>query len=209
MKISYSIGKQNKIHISCDDEYRFTVDSEFWFSSPYCMKHNIEDEQELAEFFLSVGSRFAFLAGLRLLSYSDHSKKEMISKLVQKGHKKEYVIPAIDRLEELGYVDDERYAENLARKLSEHKGMSARGIKNEIIMKGISREIAENICESLDFDPVLRIIELLNTKYSRFLADEKGRKKAVASLQRLGYGWSDINSAFRSIELETEDFDDV
>lgn len=173
------------------------------------MKHNIEDEQELAEFFLSVGSRFAFLAGLRLLSYSDHSKKEMISKLVQKGHKKEYVIPAIDRLEELGYVDDERYAENLARKLSEHKGMSARGIKNEIIMKGISREIAENICESLDFDPVLRIIELLNTKYSRFLADEKGRKKAVASLQRLGYGWSDINSAFRSIELETEDFDDV
>ncbi len=209
MKISYSVGKQNKIHVSCDDEYRFTVDSEFWFSSPYCMKRNIDDEQELAEFFLSVGSRSAFLAGLRLLSYSDHSRREMISKLVQKGHKKEYVIPAIDRLEELGYVDDERYAENLARKLSERKGMSVRGIRNEMILKGIPREIAENVCETLDFDPVLRIIELLNTKYNRFLFDEKGKKKTIAALQRLGYGWSDIYSAFRNIELETEDFDDV
>lgn len=209
MKISYSVGKQNKIHISCDDEYRFTVDSEFWFSSPYCTIRNIDDEQELAEFFLSVGSRFAFLAGLRLLSYSDHSRNEMISKLIQKGHKKENVIPAIDRLEELGYIDDERYAENLARKLSEHKGMSARGIRSEMILKGIPREIAENVCETLDFDPVLRIIELLNTKYSRSVSDEKGRKKTIAALQRLGYSWSDINSAFRSIELETEDFDDV
>lgn len=133
----------------------------------------------------------------------------MISKLVQKGHKREYVVPAIDRLEELGYIDDERYAENLARKLSEHKGMSVRGIRNEMILKGIPRETAENICESLDFDPVLRIIELLNKKYLRLISDEKGRKKTVAALQRLGYNWSDINSAFRSVELETEDFDDV
>lgn len=209
MKISYTIGKQNKIHISCDDEYCFTVDSDFWFSSPYCTKKSIDDEQELAEFLLSVGSRFAFLSGLRLLSYSDHSKKDMISRLLQKGHKKEYAIPAVERLEELGYVDDERYAENLARKLSEHKGMSARGIRNEMILKGIPREIAEKICEGLDFEPILRIIELLKTKYSRYLSDEKGRKKTVAALQRLGYGWSDINSAFRSIELETEEFDDV
>ena len=63
--------------------------------------------------------------------------------------------------------------------------------------------------ESLDFDPVLRIIELLNTKYARKISDEKGMKRTIASLQRLGYKWSDINSAFRRLEIETEDIDYV
>ena len=41
------------------------------------------------------------------------------------------------------------------------------------------------------------------------MSDEKGVKRTIATLQRLGYGWSDIKSALRQAELETEDFDDV
>ena len=116
---------------------------------------------------------------------------------------------AADRLEELGYIDDERYAQSLAESLLERKGMSARGVKSALIQKGISREIADKVCESLDFDPILRIIDLLNGKYSRSISDEKGIKRTVAALQRLGYRWSDINSALRRIEVETEDFENV
>ena len=209
MKISVNIGKQNKIHILCDGEYSFTVDAEFWYSSPYFSAKEIVDDAELAAFYEAVGSRSAFLAGLRLLSYHDQSEREMINKLVHKGHKKEHVFSACEKLKEYGYINDERYAANLAEKLSRSKGMSIRGIKSELFAKGISREIADNVCESLDFDPILRIIELINTKYARYLSDEKGIRKTVASLQRLGYGWSDINSALRSIETETEDFYDV
>ena len=209
MKISVEKGKQNKIHIHCDGEYKFTVDAEYWFSSPYHGIKSIDNEEELAAFYEAVGSRCAFIAGLRILSYHDHSEQEMINKLVQKGHKKEYAVSATEKLREYGYVNDMRYAENLAERLVRSKGMSARGIKSELIHKGISREIADNVVESLDFDPILRIIELLNTKFSRNLSDEKGIKKTVASLQRLGYSWSDIKSALRSVETETEDFDDV
>lgn len=209
MKISVNIGKQNKIHVLCDGEYTFTVDAEYWYSSPYYSLKNIDDDEELAAFYEAVGSRCAFIAGLRILSYHDHSEQEMINKLVQKGHKKEYAVSATEKLREYGYVNDMRYAENLAERLVRSKGMSARGIKSELIHKGISREIADNVVESLDFDPILRIIELLNTKFSRNLSDEKGIKKTVASLQRLGYSWSDIKSALRSVETETEDFDDV
>lgn len=209
MKISTNIGKQNKIHILCDGEYAFTVDAEYWYSSPYYSVKEITDEEELAAFNEAVGSRCAFLAGLRLLSYHDQSEREMINKLVQKGHKREYSQSAAEMLKEYGYVNDERYAEHLAEKLIRTKGMSIRGIKSELLSKGISREIADKITESLDFDPILRIIELLNTRYSRYLSDEKGIRKTVASLQRLGYNWSDIKSALRSVETETEDFDDV
>ena len=71
------------------------------------------------------------------------------------------------------------------------------------------REIADIVTEGLDIDPILRIIELLNTKYSRYLSDEKGVRKTVASLQRLGYRWSDIKTALRRVEVETEENEDV
>ena len=209
MIITVNQGKQNKIHVLCDDEYMFTVDAEYWFSSPYHGINIIEDEEELAAFFEAVGSRYAFISALRLLSYRDHSRKELINKLCQKGHKREYAEKACESLEYYGYINDERYAQSLAESLVERKGMSIRGVKNELFQKGISREIADNVVESLDFDPVLRIIDLINTKYSRCLSDEKGMKRMISSLQRLGYKWSDINSALRQIEIETEDFGDV
>ena len=208
MKISAEKGKQNKIHIICDGEYTFTVDAEYWFSSPYCSKMEIDDEEQAA-FLDAVGSRCAFIAGLRLLSYRDHSEKELVIKLVQKGHKKIYAENAVEKLKEYRYVDDERVAEIYAKDLFERKGMSVNGIVSELCRKGISREIAVNTAEKLDNEPILRIIDLLNTKYSRYLNDEKGIRKTVAALQRLGYRWSDINSALRQHQIETEDYGDV
>ena len=208
MKISAEKGKQNKIHIICDGEYTFTVDAEYWFSSPYCSKNEIEDEEQAA-FLDAVGSRCAFIAGLRLLSYRDHSEKELVLKLVQKGHKKIYAEKAVEKLKEYRYVDDERVAEIYAKDLIERKGMSVNGIVSELCRKGISREIAIITAEKLDNEPILRIIDLLNTKYSRYLNDEKGIRKTVAALQRLGYRWSDINSALRQHQIETEDYGDV
>lgn len=208
MKISAEKGKQNKIHIICDGEYTFAVDAEYWFSSPYCSKNEIEDGEQAA-FLDAVGSRCAFIAGLRLLSYRDHSEKELVLKLVQKGHKKIYAEKAVEKLKEYRYVDDERVAEIYAKDLFERKGMSVNGIVSELCRKGISREIAVITAEKLDNEPILRIIDLLNTKYSRYLNDEKGIRKTVAALQRLGYRWSDINSALRQHQIETEDYGDV
>ncbi len=209
MKIEANSGKQNKIHILCDGEYKFTVDAEYWFSCPYHGVENIDNEEELAAFLEAVGSRCAFIAGLRLLSYRDHSEKELTDKLVQKGHKRSFCESACEKLKEYGYINDERYAENFAESLFERKGMSIKGIKNELFRKGISREIADSVAEKLDINPILRIIDLLNTKYARSLYDEKGIKRTVAALQRLGYSWSDISSALRQVEAETEDFGDV
>ncbi len=208
MKITAEKGKQNKIHIHCNGEYTFTVDAEYWFSCPYCGKNELNDD-ESAAFFEAVGSRCAFIAGLRLLSYRDHSEKELVAKLVQKGHKKTYALSAVEKLKEYRYIDDERVAEIYAKDLFERKGMSVSGIINELCRCGISREIAVNAAEKLDNDPILRIIDLLNNKYSRYLNDEKGIRKTVAALQRLGYRWSDINSALRQHQIETEDFGDV
>lgn len=209
MTLSVNIGKQNKIHVICDGEYKFTVDAEYWFSSPYHGIKSIDNDEELAAFYEAVGSRAAFIAGLRFLSYRDHSEKEMINKLVQKGHNYDYTVSACEKLKDYGYINDLRFAERFAENLINRKGMSIRGIKTELYRKGISRETADIVCENLDNDPISVIIDLLKTKYQRYLSDEKGIRKTVASLQRLGYSWSDIKSAMRRHDVETEDENDV
>lgn len=208
MVITAEKGRQNKMHISVDGKYLFTVDAEYWFSSPYCRKSEIDDEDEQEEFYIDVGSRSAFVSGLGILSYGDNSRKELRTKLVTRGHKAEYVELALDKLEEFSYINDERFARNLTERLITQKHMSKNGIKSELLQKGISREITDRILEETEFDPVESICELLTSKYKRYLNDEKGKKKAVSAVLRLGYSWSDIRSAMNRLDMESGEFDD-
>ena len=183
----------------------FTVDGEYWYSCPYRNKTEIKDDEECDRFLFDIGSRSAFISALNILSYGDNSRRTLQTKLVMKGHKKEYVAAALDRLEEYGYVNDRRYAENLARRLLASKHMSKPGIERELAAKGVERNLAHEVTSALDTDPVEEIYTLIETKYSRYLSDEKGLKKTVSALKRLGYGWSDIKSALDRAEIHRED----
>ncbi len=207
MKISYSKGKQNKIHVSVDGEYRFTVDAEYWFLTPYYRLSEIKDGEESDKFLTEVGSRYAFISGLRLLSYADNSRRDLFRKLTRKGHSPEYVNNALDKLEEIGYVDDTRYAENTVDRLLRTKHMSKSGIKSELFKKGIDGEIIEKVLSETEIDAESEIDALIKKKYYRFLSDDKGLKKTVAALQRLGYPWSEIKSAIRKYVENNEEFD--
>lgn len=203
MRISIKGGKGNKIHIFIDDEYNLTVDSDFWFSEKWKNLKEINNE-ELTELTTAVNSRRAFNSGLNLLSRRSHGKAELIKKLFVK-HSKESAISAVERIEELGLINDEAYAELLADELQRRKGFSPQRIKRELILKGIDRQIAENVVETLDKDDINRIILLLQTKYSRYLTDEKGIKRAFNALMRLGYSYYDIKKGFAEIDFTLED----
>ena len=42
-------------------------------------------------------------------------------------------------------------------------------------------------------------------RFARQLGEEKGRRRAVAALQRMGYRWEEIRSALRAFGGEPED----
>ena len=102
-------------------------------------------------------------------------------------------------LEEMGYLDDERYAQNLAEELFERKGMGLRRIEQELCSRGVSRETARQCVENIECDNVSRIVDLLQTKFAGRFDDEKGKKRTFAALTRLGYTYSDIMSAMRRV----------
>lgn len=208
MKLTVKEGKVNKIHIYVDEEYRATVDSDYWYSEKYRNYKEI-DEEELTELLDAVSFRRAYNKGLDLLSRRPHGTKELIKKLCEKGHEKNSVEKACDRLLELGLLNDEEFARILATELYERKGYGIKRIKQELIFRGIDREIAENAIETLDIDTQNRIILIIKKKYLDKIDDEKGRKRAIDGLMRLGYSYSDIKTALNSISkfCEEENYD--
>ncbi len=207
MKITAKQGRFNKIHISIDDEYLTTVDSDYWYSCGYISGDEI-DERELAAFKSAAGSRRAFNAAADIISRREHSKKELLTKLKTKFDE-EAAESAVERLCELGMVDDERFAHLYAEELYTRKNMGERRIRYELAAKGISSDITEYAIECLNEqigeDNVKRIVDIIEKKYYNITNDEKQRRRAWSALQRLGYSSTDIRHAFSEYDEENYD----
>ena len=204
MIITAQKGKANKIHISIDGEYRLTVDADFWFSSGYVSGDEIDEEQYkiLAD---RIAKRRCFNRALNILSRRDHCEKELFNKL-RRTDGDEAAAHAVERVKSLGYINDERYAQNLAEELGSRKGYGLRAIRNELIKRGVDRETADNTINSITLDESDNIRVLLEGKFSRKLTTEKGRKQVFAALMRLGYSYSDIRSALSEYNENYEDY---
>ncbi len=205
MKLSFKSGRNGKIHIFFNDEYSLTVDSEYWFSSPWCVKKEIdeEDAEALRE---EIECRRAWNNALDYLSIRSHSQKELTQKLRRKYSQNAAEL-AVEKAAELGLINDETFAEMFAKELVERKKYGLSRVKNELRLKGISSQITESVVSSLDIDAKESIINLIERKYARKLDSEKGKNSVIASLQRLGYSYYDIKSALREFDVAEENDD--
>lgn len=206
MKLTVKEGKANKVHIYIDDEYRATVDSDYWYSEKYRKFKDI-NEEELTELLNAVSFRRAYNKALDFLSRRPYGTVELVKKLCEKGHEKEFAEKACERLTELHLLNDEEYARILSNELFERKNYSVKRVKQELVFRGIDREIAENAVNLLDNDQSSRIILLIKKKYINKIGDEKGRKRTVDALLRLGYSYSDIKYALNAVtEFDEEQY---
>lgn len=209
MKITAKSGRKDKIHIYIDGEYLLTVDEIFWFSCGYISGDEI-DEEELTAFKEAAGSRRAFNSALNSLDYRDHSEREIRTKLLRK-YDADCVEEAVRKLVELDLVNDERYAENYARELYEHKKFGRMRIKSELRAKGIAADIANEAVDALfeeeEPDNIQRIVDIIGKRYYNRMNDDVGRKKVFAALQRMGYSFSDIREAMSEFS-DDEYFED-
>lgn len=154
------------------------------------------EREELRKIVYASNFRRAYQRALFLLDYRDYSAKEMTEKLI-KTYKSETLCSAVlKKLKENGFIDDERYAERMARKLVETRKFGYRRAKREIMLKGIDQFTAEDALAVYDDRFSENLMELLETKYSRYLTDSSDRKsieKVKNALVRYGYDFSDIN----------------
>ena len=185
-----------------DGEAAVRVDTETLIKTGWKPGMEITDE-ELHALLEASEERRAREKALYLLEYRSHSKKELADK-ISRTTSREAAEAAVEKMEELGLMNDESYARQLASSLLERKGYGVRRARQELLQKGIDRELVEEILLETAPDPEEKLREIVERKYQRQLQDEKGYRRTVAALQRLGYGWEDIKSVLEEFRETSE-----
>lgn len=185
-----------------DGEFAMKLDTQTLLENRFDVGRDIDDE-ELHEIIALSNERRAKEKALWLISYRDHSKKELADK-IRRTCDEESAQKAVERLEELGLVNDEGFARRYAEQLIFSKHMSKRGASYELSRKGIDKDLAQEILDNIEVDEDEEIRAVLEKKY-RNLDDEKIRRRAVSALQRLGYGWDSIRRAMDNYTDYTEE----
>ena len=207
MKLTAKAGKGEKIHLSLDGEYIATVNADYWFTCGIKSGSEVTPQQ-LEELLAESARRKMMNKALDLLSMRDYSRRELSDKLVTKawekkeqkdmdlGSLKQQASDICDRLEELGLLNEERFARSYVDELLRRKHLSKSGLKTALIQKGVQRDIIETVLEEVDIDPVEQVRELLATKFkNRDFSDEKQKTRTVNALLRLGYRYNEIHAA--------------
>ena len=140
-----------------------------------------------------------------LLSARAMSAGELRRKLIEKGASPEHAEKAVDRLLELGAIDEESYAAMVVRHYG-LKGFGRRRVESELRRHMVPREYWEDALEALpDTDGTLD--KLIRAKLRGGTPDQDEIRRLRDSLCRKGFGWEEIRAALaRNLsELQDED----
>ena len=188
--------KAGRWSVFIDGEFVFSTDDMTLYEYGIVKGTQI-DAQTLSQ--LAGDTLTAKLTGraIDLLSYRDHSKRELVDKLARSSDRG-VAEEAVAHLEESGLVDDRRFAAAYAQEVCRTKSWGPRRIRFELQSRGISPEIAVQTVEELEIDEEAAIREIVLRKYS-LPFDQKTKKRAFDYLYRLGYGSGEIAAVLREL----------
>jgi regulatory protein len=111
------------------------------------------------------------------------------------------------RLEELGLLDDARYAEDRARSLRS-QGKSARAIRDRLSKKGVDASLVEGAlrAESEDAELVSALRHAKRRRLGPFRTKEKDERRELASFARAGFSFG---VAKRVLALDLSDAEET
>jgi len=127
---------------------------------------------------------------LRRLAVRAHSRAELATLLARKGCDAEVAARVLDRLVDVGLIDDESFAEQLVDSRQRIKGLSGAALRRELREKGIDDEIAAQAIGALDDESERARAEELVARRLRTmggLAPEVQARRLAAMLGRKGY----------------------
>ena len=190
--------KSDRFNIYVDDEFLFNINYEtiVFFNLSKQMQLNNEKIQEITDY---DRVKRAKNKAYDLLCRNDYTKKGLQKKLIEKGIDKALAEEAAQNAADKGVLSDERYAQQKAQYLYEYKRFGRRRIINELLHKGIEKELAEEVADSFDF-PSERVRELASKLLGSIPPEPKAIKKIYDKLIYLGYNYDEASTALREVK---------
>ncbi|MEA3347862.1 MAG: regulatory protein RecX, partial [Pseudomonadota bacterium] len=123
-----------------------------------------------------------------LLARRAHGSQELINKLKIRDYPAAEIEGTVRRLFEAGILDDEAFAQSLAKELFFRRGYGFHAVQMRLRQKGLTAEICENVTRQFfseldDREIQMVIIRLIERRRSQ----EEDRHKLFAWLKRRGF----------------------
>lgn len=128
---------------------------------------------------------------LRLLTDRARSRSELATKLADRGYSEAVANKVLDRLTEVGLIDDAAFAQQWVQSRHTFSGKGKRALAQELRRKGVGQEEAEEALSAITSDDEQeRAADLVRRKLRslpRDLDREKAIRRLVGMLARRGY----------------------
>ncbi|NEW39373.1 recombination regulator RecX [Nocardia cyriacigeorgica] len=144
-------------------------------------------------------------ACLRLLAVRARSRAELAQRLAAKGYTAEVSEHALDRLAEVGLIDDAAFAQEWVQSRHTYSGKGRQALAQELHRKGVSKDDADSALSAVTADDEHdRATELVRRKLRTMPANldrDKAIRRLVGMLARRGYNPS---TAYTVVKAELD-----
>ena len=160
------------------------------------------NEEELQKLREAAGNMSARLRAVRIVTASNVSVADLKQRLVQKGEDPEQAEKAVQWMQDLDLVDDEKTARSLVERCIA-KGYGRARAKQVLYEKRIPRQLWDAVLEDYP-DQNEKIAAFLQCR-SNELADPKALKRAVDALLRKGHRYGDIRKVLQQMQIDPDE----
>lgn len=147
----------------------------------------------------------AFDTALYYITFKDRTKKEISTKLKEKGYSDLDIEEAILKLKEYGYINEENYAFSYIKSNITKKGSKL--ISMELMNKGVSNEIIKE--QLLEFEEREEDVigNILESRYAETdFSDERALRRVYSYFARKGFRYDSISNALSFYRKNTKKY---
>lgn len=185
--------KKDRVNIYLDDKFGFGIDLENFVKLGLKVDQELTDE-EIAEIVKKSEFQKTLDKLLRFATLRPRSEKEIKDYFRRKKVHESLHSKLFDRLNHLELIDDEKFAKWWVEQRQSFRPKPKRILNNELRMKGIKKEIIEEVLGEEEIDEEKIAKELLKKRAYKWknLEPREARQKMSQYLAGKGFGWEVI-----------------
>lgn len=197
--VEKSKKNKNRLSIYLDGKFAFTISEEDYLSLNL-YENPILSEETVDYIKNTLNFREAKSLAVRYLSMKIRTEREVLQRLQEEGYGIDCSERVVDELKAIGYINDKLYAQKYVFDRSKLKPLSKRMMKQELLMRGITDDIIDEVLEDWKVEDTSVAESLLKRRFGKYdLSDEKIAKKAIMFLTHRGFSYDTIREAFHNV----------
>ncbi|MDP2857373.1 MAG: regulatory protein RecX [Bacillota bacterium] len=147
----------------------------------------------------------AMEAALKMLGAGPKTRADLLRRLVARGHDVQDASVCLDRLQQMGYIDDESFSEHWVESWQQRTPSGKMVLSQHLLRKGVPREVVERVLEKSvrEESAAAAAARTYLGRAGRLAERDAVPAKLAAHLRSRGFEYDIITKTVRDL-LETE-----